>query len=129
MVYMEGIKCIVICGSAKYIKEIHNLAVKLRKKKYIVTELEDVPYPSTFDPVEKLANREFYFSKIKKANLILIYNKDGYIGLATAMEIQFSLDDNRRRPMRFLYIPEKIEFRAIMISPNYNTAVDSRWLH
>jgi len=126
---VEIIKNIVICGSAKYIEEINVFANKLRDKEYDVIDLKMVPYPSTYDPLEKLANKEFYFDKIKEADLILVYDKDGYVGLATAMEIQFSLDDSGRRPVRFLYVPEKIEFRAIIMSPNYNATVDSRWLN
>lgn len=124
-----GLINIVICGSARYINEIHDLTLRLMKRGYFITELKDVPYPSTFDPVEKLANKKFYFDKIKKSNLVLVYNKDGYIGLATAMEIQFSLDDNKDRPVRFLYEPEAIECKALYISTYYNVGVDGRWLH
>lgn len=126
---MSLVKNIVICSSARYINEIHNLTVKLEKKGYSVTELKDVPYPSTYDPVEKLANKEFYFNRIEESDLVLIYDKDGYIGLSTAMEIQFSLDDNRHRPVRFLYEPEKIECNVLIISTKYNVTVDNRWLY
>ena len=122
---MGLIERIVICGSAKFIDEIHILANKL-KRVYNVTELKDVPYPSTFDAVEKLANKEFYFKRIKESDLILVYG--GYVGLATAMEIQFSLDDNRHRPVRFLFEPEAIEGLALIVSTNYNVAIDGRWL-
>lgn len=125
---MSLIKNIVICGSARFINEIHNLSIMLEEKGYSVTELIDVPYPSTFDINEKLANKEFYFDKIKESDLVLVYSKDGYIGLATAMEIQFSLDDNRHRPVRFLYEPEAIECCALIISTKYNVAIDGRWL-
>ncbi len=37
------IRSIVICGSAKFIEEINVLAIKLRRKMYIVTEIKDVP--------------------------------------------------------------------------------------
>ncbi len=126
---MVEIKNIVICGSAKYMESIHILAKYLINKGHNVTDLKMVPYPTTFDAMEKLKNKEYYFDKIRKADLVLIYNKDGYIGVATAMEIQFSLDGNRLRPVRFLFEPEKIEFHALSMSTYYNVCVDSRWLH
>ena len=111
---------IVICGSARYIPEVHGLKVKLLKSGHKkITEIQDVPYPSTYDPLEKLKNKEFYFEKIKEAELVLIYNKAGRIGSATAMEIQFSLDDNRHRPVRFLFKPIEIEFTALCVSSYY----------
>jgi len=122
-------KNIVICGSAKYMEEIYILAEKLRNKEYNVTDLKMVPYPITFDVNEKLANKGFYFDEIREADLVLVYNKDGYIGLSTAMEIQFSLDNNRHRPLRFLFETKNIECLAICISSNYNTCIDKRWLN
>ncbi len=129
VIVLVEIKNIVICGSAKYMESIHILAKYLINKGYNVTDLKKVLYPTTFDAMEKLKNKEFYFNKIKNADLVLIYNKDGYVGLATAMEIQFSLDDNRHRPVRFLFEPEKIEFHALSMSTYYNVCVDSGWLH
>lgn len=109
-----SIAYITLCGSAKFIDEIHVLAKKLREAGYITTDLKDVPYPKTYDPKEKIQNKYFYTDQIKHSDLLLIYNKNGYIGLSTAMEIQVGIDNNI--PIEFLFKTDIIEINALLES-------------
>jgi len=122
----KALRKIVICGSAKFIEDISRLAKALRFHKYNVVELYDVPYSSTYTPEEKIQNKYFYTQKIRESDLILVYDKNGYIGLSTAMEIQVALDHNI--PVKLLFESDLIELNALLVADKYDVTLDNTWL-
>jgi nucleoside 2-deoxyribosyltransferase len=87
-------KTVVMCGSRRFKPEIREFSKRLRKLGAVVYE----PYlHSGQDEWEKLSPdyQKFialglshdHFYKIKMADVVFVYNKDGYSGNSTTLEI------------------------------------------
>lgn len=87
-------KTVVMCGSRRFKPEIREFSKRLRKLGIVVYE----PYlHSGQDEWEKLSSdyQKFialglshdHFYKIKMADVVFVYNKDGYSGNSTTLEI------------------------------------------
>lgn len=87
-------KSIVICGSKRFKPEIKKLVEKLTKNKVTVY----APYlHEGKDEWQKMSEqyRKFialglthdHFYKIRMADVVYIYNKDGYAGVSTTLEL------------------------------------------
>jgi len=87
-------KSLVICGSKKYKPEMRSFAAKLKKFGIVVYE----PYlhsgqkewQELSDQYQKfiaLGLTHDHMYKIKMADVVYIFNKDGYAGVSTTMEI------------------------------------------
>lgn len=101
-------KSVVICGSQRYREEIKNFAKRLRK----------LGVPVVFEPnfnrqrktmlakaeKDRLASKSYrdrvpamvheHFDRIRKADVCYIYNKDGYLGINTTLELGFAHGKN-----------------------------------
>ena len=75
--------------------------------------------------IEKAKNHKIFGNLIKTADLLIIYNKNGYVGLSTAMEIQKAIDSNV--PIVFLFEPEAIEFQALCLHPDFKIKIENNW--
>jgi hypothetical protein len=91
-------KSVVLCGSGRFKKEIREFARKLKEKGIIVHE----PYLHRGGDEWNTLSEEYkrfillglthdHFYKIKKADVVFIYNKGGYIGNSTTLEIGYSV--------------------------------------
>ncbi|MBM4177188.1 nucleoside 2-deoxyribosyltransferase [Candidatus Gribaldobacteria bacterium] len=91
-------KAVVICGSRRFKPEIFEFAQKLRDLGVVVF----CPYlHEGKDEWEKLSDdyKKFvalglthdHFYKIKMADVVFIFNKDGYAGCSTTLEIGFAV--------------------------------------
>ena len=88
------LKTVVICGSRRYKKEIIKFGADLKKLGVLVFE----PYiNSNYDGWGELSG-EFqkyivlgleldHFYKIEMADVVFVYNKDGYSGVSVTLEI------------------------------------------
>lgn len=87
-------KSVVICGSRRFKKEIRELATQLRKAGIAVYE----PLLKEFNFQELDIDEEAkriaiggvtleHFQKIRKADVIFVYNKGSYMGISTTLEI------------------------------------------
>jgi len=124
---MKKIETILISGSMRFKEEMIILANKLRKEGYKkVIEPLSKEYKQGSEIIDKACNHIIYEKLIEDADLLLVYNKNGYVGISSAMEIQKALDCNV--PVRFLFEPEAIEFKALSMHPNYNVKVDNKYL-
>ena len=102
------IKRIVICGSFKTNEnKIHELAIKLKRCGFIVTELCDVPFHHTCEPIEKSANMNFYYKAIAECNAVIVYS-DKHIGFETACEIGYALGCHKK-----LYFTHEVDIDGI----------------
>lgn len=90
-------KSIVICGSLRFATEIFELAQRLEKvgaKVYTPENLRDskdwkkVSKEFVFNAAAGLTY--LHFEKIKKADIVFIYNKNQYIGVSTTMEMGYA---------------------------------------
>ncbi len=89
-------KSVVICGSRRFKKEIREFAAKLIKKEILVWEpilntdkrINDLP--SNFRYFSFLGLTHHHLSLIRKADVVFIYNKGGYIGNSTTLELGFA---------------------------------------
>jgi len=91
-------KSVTICGSRRFTKEIRKFANGLKKAGVTVFE----PYlHSGSEEWKKMSTgyRKFvamglthdHFYKIKMADIIFVYNKDGYSGVSTTLEIGYAI--------------------------------------
>lgn len=101
-------KSLVICGSQRYKEEIKEFAEKLR----------NLGVPIVFEPnfqrqrramlkkkeSERLQSRNYrlrvpamvheHFDRIRKADVCFVYNKNGYLGINTTLELGFAHGKN-----------------------------------
>jgi len=91
-------RSVVICGSGRYKEEARAFAQKLQKLGVTVF----YPYfHSSDDEWKKLSDyrKNFvalglthdHFYKIKMADVVYVYNKDGYSGISTTMELGYAM--------------------------------------
>lgn len=121
------IETIIISGSMRFKQKMTALSKKLINDRYKkVFEPSDDVYNKSVELIEKAKNHMIFKRLIEYADLLLVYNKKGYAGLSTAMEIQKGLDCNV--PVRFLFEPKAIEFKGLCIHPDYDVKVDTKYL-
>lgn len=101
-------KSVVICGSQRYKNEIRAFAVKLQKlgvpivfepnfnrqRKAMLTKQEKdrLASKSYRDRVPAMVHE--HFDRIRKADVCYIYNKNGYLGINTTLELGFAHGKN-----------------------------------
>jgi hypothetical protein len=89
-------KSVVICGSRRFTKEIRKFAKDLRKYKVATFE----PFLNTNRGIDVLSPdlKKFAFlgltlhhmDFIRKADVVYIYNKGGYMGVSSTLELGFA---------------------------------------
>lgn len=119
-------KSVVICGSRRFKSEIREFGKQLKKFGVVVYE----PYlHSGQDEWEKLSYdyKKFvalglthdHFYKIQMADVMFVYNKDGYVGNSTTLEIGYAVAAGK--PIYALASDEElcrhVLFREIISSP------------
>ena len=83
---------IVICGSRRFHDEIREASQKLRENGHIVFEpilnrnKAIAELPSDLKRFAYLGLTHHQFAAIRKADICLIYNKNGYVGNSTTLE-------------------------------------------
>ena len=113
-------KSVVICGSQRYKEEIKDFAQKLRKlgvpvvfepnferqrkKMLVAAEKTRLKSKSYRDRVPAMVYE--HFNRIRKADICYIYNKDGYLGVNTTLELGFAHGKNM---IIYALEPENIE--------------------
>lgn len=101
-------KSVVICGSQRYKDEIKKFADKLRelgvpivfepnferqrKKMLLAKESERLQVKSYRDKVPAMVHE--HFDRIRKADVCYVYNKEGYLGINTTLELGFAHGKN-----------------------------------
>ena len=91
-------RSVVICGSRRFKPEIREFAKKLKEKGVLVYE----PYLHEESDEGSQLSQEYkdfvalglthnHFYKIRMAEVVFVYNKDGYIGNSTTLEIGFAV--------------------------------------
>ena len=91
-------RSVVICGSRRFKPEIREFAKKLKEKGVLVYE----PYLYEESDEGNQLSQEYkdfvalglthnHFYKISMAEVVFVYNKDGYIGNSTTLEIGFAV--------------------------------------
>lgn len=107
----------------KFKQEMIDLSKKLKSETYKeVIEPSDEKYIESTVIIDRANNHAIFEKLIETADLLFVYNKNGYIGLSTAMEIQKALDC--RVPIRLLFEPDDIALKALCIHPDYDIKVD-----
>lgn len=110
---------IVICCSVRYLEQVSILVEKLRSSlKYRNTEFiipSNVPYPFTTDPLEKFANRQYYYIQIDTSSEVWVYN-NSHVGLATFGEITYALAKNKMVSLLFYPPIEPLEVVALVVA-------------
>lgn len=101
-------KSVVICGSQRYKEEIRNFANKLRKlgvpvvfepnferqrkKMLAAKESQRLQVKSYRDRVPAMVHE--HFDRIRKADVCYVYNRQGYLGINTTLELGFAHGKN-----------------------------------
>ena len=91
-------RSVVICGSRRFKPEMREFAKKLKDLGIIVFE----PYlhsgqeewgkmSDSYKQFVLLGLTHDHFYKIKMADVVFVYNKDGYAGASTTLEIGFAV--------------------------------------
>ena len=119
-------KTVVMCGSRRFKPEIREFAKRLKKLGVVVYE----PYlHSGQDEWAKLSDdyKKFvalglthdHFYKIQMADVVFVYNKDGYCGVSTTLEIGYAVAANK--PLYALSADDElcrhVLFREIIQTP------------
>ena len=95
-------KSVVICGSSRFKPDMREFAEKLRKLGVVVYE----PYLYTaggkwdeFSDEQKkfiaLGLTHDHFYKIEMADVVFVYNKDGYAGNSTTLEVGYAVAEGK----------------------------------
>ncbi len=117
-------KTVVICGSRRFKPEIRKFAEELKKKGVTVYE----PYLHSGQQEWENLSKEYkefialglthdHFYKIRMADVVFLFNKDGYSGNSTTLEIGYAVAKNK--PIYALsdedeHLCRKVLFRGIM---------------
>lgn len=91
-------RSVVICGSRRFKPEIREFAKKLKESGVVVYE----PYLHEGGDKRDQLSQEYknfvalglthdHFYKIRMADVVFVYNKDGYAGNSTTLEIGFAV--------------------------------------
>jgi hypothetical protein len=120
-------KTVVICGSRRFKPEIRKFAEELKEKGVTVYE----PYLHSGQQEWENLSEEYkrfialglthdHFYKIKMADIVFVFNKDGYSGNSTTLEIGCAAAMNK--PIYVLSDQDeefcrKVLFRGIVTSP------------
>lgn len=131
-------KSVVLCGSQRYKEEIQEFARKLRKlgcpvvfEPNFVRQRRKTLHKDEKDRLQIKAYRNRvpamvheHFDRIRKSDVCYVYNKGGYLGVNTTLELGFAHGLNR---IIYAFEPEKaIEFggevcRDILFTEIINT--------
>ena len=117
-------KSVVICGSRRFKKEIRKFADQLKKAGGCVYEpiLNDDPKIDELPPHLKrfafLGLTHHQFSFIRKGDVVFFYNKNGYLGNSSTLELGFAealgkpiyaLEEDKEEPCRNVLFDEIIK--------------------
>ncbi len=123
-------KSVVICGSRRFLKEIREFEQKLRVKGITVfppilnmnASIKDLP-----DDLKRYAFLGLtwhHIEFIRKADVVFIYNKDGYMGNSSTLEMGaaaalgkpiYSLEDEKEEACRRVLIDEIIDSAETLV--------------
>ena len=124
MVEWSNMKSVVICGSRRYKKEIREFVKELKEAGVMVyepilnTDPEIRNLPDHFKYYSFLGLTHHQFDMIRKAGVIFIFNKDGYMGNSTTLELGFAvalsktiyaLEKDKDEPCRDVLIDEIVK--------------------
>lgn len=120
-------KSVVICGSRRFKPEIRAFAKQLSELGVIVFEpylhSRQAEWENLSDDYKKfiaLGLTHDHFYKIQMADVVFVFNKDGYIGNSTTLEIGYAVA--LKKPIYAFSEKEEelcrhVLFRAIISSP------------
>lgn len=95
-VFVKTMKSIVFCGSTRFKEEMREFMKKLKEKGVVVFEpfLYNDPGVFEMDGMRKklifLGLTWHHFEYIRKADVVFMFNKDGYMGNSTTLELGFA---------------------------------------
>jgi len=91
-------KTVVICGSGRFKPEIREFAKQLKKLGVVVYEPhlhtpqdEWATLSEDYKKFTALGLTHDHFYKIQMADVVFIFNKDGYVGNSTTLEIGYAV--------------------------------------
>jgi nucleoside 2-deoxyribosyltransferase len=95
---IKKMKTVVICGSRRFKKEIREFESKLTKAGIVVFLPHLHEGKDEWDKLSPqykkfiaLGLTHDHFYKIKMADVVFVYNKDGYAGVSTTLEIGYAI--------------------------------------
>jgi len=121
-------KSVVMCGSSSFASESREFAAQLKKLGVVVYEPHFYRASGGVWSEIKESDRKYvalglthdHFYKIRMADVVYVYNKDGYAGVSTNIEIGYALacnkpiyaqDENDAEPCR------KVLFSGVVKKP------------
>lgn len=119
-------KTVVICGSGRFKPEMREFGKKLKKLGIIVfepylhsTQKDWVKLSKDYQRFIALGLTHDHFYKIRMADVVFVFNKDGYAGNSTTLEIGYAVALGK--PIYALADDEElcrhVLFREIISSP------------
>ncbi len=91
-------KSVVICGSRRFKSKIRSFARKLKENNIVVYEPylhegrdEWDKFSQQYKQFIALGLTHDHFYKIRMADVVFVYNKDGYSGFSTTLEIGYAV--------------------------------------
>jgi hypothetical protein len=119
-------KSVVLCGSSRFKSEMRAFAAELKAQGVLVYEpylhYDQAGWDTLSDDYKKFATLGLthdHLYKIRMADVLFVYNKDGYVGNSTTLEIGAALALNK--PIYAFHIDDEwvrqTLFRAIVVTP------------
>lgn len=124
-------RSVVICGSRRFKKEMRIFAAQLKRAGVVVFEpilfeptQEDDKNSDTVKYLRRCGVTLHHFEQIRKADVCFVYNKSGYIGVSTTLEIGFSasqsipiyaLEADTTDPPRAVLVDEVVPTAAALL--------------
>jgi len=123
-------KSVVLCGSRKYRKEVFEWARKLEKAGIVVFKPIMNTNTRIMDLEEDLKRYAFlgltwhHLEFICKADAVFIYNKDGYMGVSSTLEMGaaavlgkpiYALEKDPNEPVRDVLIDKEVKTTAELV--------------
>lgn len=91
-------KTVVICGSKRFKKEMRTFAKELKNSGAVVfepylllNEKEWQPLSDQYKKLILLGLTHDHFYRIKTADVVYVFNKDGYSGVSTTLELGYAI--------------------------------------
>lgn len=93
-------KIITVIGSTRFFDDINKWAWEKTKQGFLILF---TPFRKELNPECEIYRKELeiqHFQKIRMADIVFVFNKDGYIGEHTKMELEYAQIINK--PIKYL---------------------------
>jgi len=105
---------VTLCGSTRFQKEFRRLEKEFTYHGYVVLSVHSYAHSDEEDEGREVNLKsmldDMHLYKIEQADMVVVINKDGYIGESTAREIQYA----QQLGKMLLYVDNRVLQRTVI---------------